>query len=59
MVGAITKVLTFVVVVILILLLINLVGDFVARELPEAGDTLSDVFQALWNAFQRIIHPYR
>lgn len=59
MAGAITKVLTFVIVVILVLIIINLVGDYVARQLPEAGDTVSDILQALWNAIQKIIHPYR
>ncbi len=57
MVDSIMKVLTFFVIVILVLLLINLVGEYIAGLLPEAGQTISNILHSLWAGFQKIIHP--
>ena len=54
MVDAVVKVLTFFVVLILILLILNLAGDYIAAQIPEAVEAIGNIFQALWNALRRI-----
>ncbi|HEY6425146.1 MAG TPA: hypothetical protein VIY28_18275 [Pseudonocardiaceae bacterium] len=50
------KVLTFFVVVILVLLLLQLVGNYIAMALPQAGQIISNIFQGAWDGIQSIIH---
>lgn len=57
MVDAVVKVLTFFVVLILILLILNSVGDYIAAQIPEAAEVTRRIFQALWNGLQRIAQP--
>lgn len=57
MVDSIVKVLTFVIIVILVILLLNLVGPWIADALPDAGGTIRDIFQGAWNGIQKIIQP--
>lgn len=57
MADAIVKVLTFFVVLILVLLILNLVGDYIAAQIPQAAEVTRHIVQALWNACQRIFQP--
>ena len=61
MVKSIEKVLTFFVVVILILLLVDLLGGFIASSVPEASSNLGDILRSTWRGFQDLVHyhPYR
>lgn len=56
MVKSIEKVLTFFVVLILILLLIQLLGGFIANSVEPAGTQVSRILQNLWDGIQRIAH---
>jgi hypothetical protein len=56
MVKAIEKVLTFFVVLILILLLIQLLGGFIASSVEPAGTQVGRILQNLWDGIQNIAH---
>lgn len=56
MVKSIEKVFTFFIVLILVLLLINLVGGFIAGSVPEASNKLSDILHNAWVGIQNIAH---
>jgi hypothetical protein len=56
MVKSIEKVLTFFVVLILILLLIELLGPFIATSVEPASDKVSEIFHNLWAGIQNIAH---
>jgi hypothetical protein len=57
MVDSIMKVLTFVVVVILVLLLLDLVGPWIGDELAPAGGQIRHIFEGAWDGIQKIIQP--
>ncbi|HEX5348302.1 MAG TPA: hypothetical protein VFW64_14545 [Pseudonocardiaceae bacterium] len=57
MVDAVMKVLTFFVVLILILLILNLAGDYIAAQIPQAAEVTRRIVQALWNGLQRAAQP--
>ena len=57
MTDAVVKVLTFFVVLILILLILNTVGDYIATQIPEAAEVTRRIFQSLWTGLQRIAQP--
>jgi hypothetical protein len=57
MVDSVVKVLTFFMIVILILLLLNTVGDYVAAQIPEAAGAIRHILQEIWDALQRIVQP--
>lgn len=52
MVKSIEKVLTFFVVLILILLLLNLLGPFIADSVEPAADKLGDILRQTWDGIQ-------
>ncbi len=56
MVKSIEKVLTFFVVLILILLLIQLLGGFIANSVEPAGTQVGRILQNMWDGIQRIAH---
>ncbi|MGH3832748.1 MAG: hypothetical protein ACRDRS_20300 [Pseudonocardiaceae bacterium] len=56
MVKAIEKVFTFFVVLILILLLLDLLGPFIANSVPGASDRLHDIMYNIWCGFQNLVH---
>jgi hypothetical protein len=56
MVKAIEKVLTFFVVLILILLLIQLLGGFIANSVEPAGSQVGRILQNMWDGIQNIAH---
>jgi hypothetical protein len=60
MVRAIEKVFTFFVVLILILLLLDLLGGFIANSVPEASDRLGEIIRTVWQGFENLVHyhPY-
>jgi hypothetical protein len=59
MVDAAVKVLTFFLVVILILILLNTLGDYIAAQIPNAAWALRRIIEALWNALQDITQHYQ
>ena len=59
MVDAAVKVLTFFLVVILILLLLNWLGGFIAEQIPNAASVLHRIIQSLWNAGQSVTQHYQ
>ena len=54
MVKSIEKVLTFFVVLILILLLLNLLGPFIADSIEPAANKLGDILRQLWDGAQNL-----
>lgn len=60
MVKSIEKVLTFFVILILILLLLDLLGGFIANSVPEASDKLGEILRNTWYGFENLVHyhPY-
>lgn len=54
MVKSIEKVLTFFVVLILILLLIQLLGGFIANSVEPAGSQVGRILQNMWDGIQKI-----
>jgi hypothetical protein len=60
MVKSIEKVFTFFVVLILILLLLDLLGGFIANSVPQATTNLGDILSSIWRGFEKIVHyrPY-
>jgi hypothetical protein len=60
MVKSIEKVCTFFVVIVLVLLLIDLLGGFIANSVPEASDRLGEILHNIWYGFQNLVHyhPY-
>jgi len=60
MVKSIEKVLTFFVVLILILLLLDLLGGFIANSVPDASTNLGNILTSIWRGFERLVHyhPY-
>lgn len=58
MVDAVVKVLTFFVVVILVLVLLNTLGGFIAVEIPNAALALRRIIESLWNAAQDATQHY-
>jgi predicted PurR-regulated permease PerM len=59
MVDAAVKVLTFFLVLILILIILNTVGDYIATQIPNAASVLRRILDALWKALQNITQPYQ
>lgn len=55
MVKAIEKVFTFFVVLILILLLLDLLGGFIAGSVPEASDRLREIMYNMWYGFEHVV----
>jgi hypothetical protein len=56
MVKSIEKVFTFFVVLILILLLLDLLGPFIANTVPEASARVSEILHNTWVGIQNIAH---
>ncbi len=56
MVKAIEKVCTFFIVIVLILLLMDLLGGFIASSVPEATDRFSDILRNIWYGFENLVH---
>jgi len=56
MVKSIEKVLTFFVVLILILLLIELLGGFIADSVEPAASKVSEILGNMWDGIQNIAH---
>lgn len=56
MVKSIEKVLTFFVVLILILLLIELLGGFIAESVEPAASKISQILSNIWDGIQNIAH---
>jgi len=56
MVKSIEKVLSFFVVLILILLLLDLLGGFIANSVPEAANRLGEILRNIWYGFENIVH---
>lgn len=54
MVKSIEKVLTFFVVLILILLLLNLLGPFIADSIQPAANKLGDILSRMWDGLQNL-----
>jgi len=54
MVKSIEKVLTFFVVLILILLLLNLLGPFIADSIEPAANKLGDILRQAWDGLQNL-----
>jgi hypothetical protein len=54
MVKSIEKVFTFFVVLILIIVLLNLLGNFIANSMPGAWDKLGAILNQAWNGVQGI-----
>jgi len=59
MVDAVLKVLTFFLVVILILILLNVLGGFIAGQIPNAAWGLRRILESLWNAVQNVTQHYQ
>lgn len=55
MVDSLAKVLTFFVVVVLVILLLNLGGDYVTAHIPAASGVIRQTLEEIWNALQRIV----
>ncbi|MGH3717906.1 MAG: hypothetical protein ACRDRI_03515 [Pseudonocardiaceae bacterium] len=47
---------TFFVVLILILLLLDLLGGFIADSVPEASGKVGEILRNIWWGFQNIVH---
>jgi hypothetical protein len=60
MVRSIEKVFTFFIVIILILLILDLVGGFIAGSVPEAANRVGEILHNTWYGFENIVHyhPY-
>ncbi len=56
MVKSIEKVFTFFVVLILILLLIDLLGGFIATSVEPASTRISEILHNMWIGVQNIAH---
>lgn len=56
MVKSIEKVFTFFVVLILILLLIDLLGGFIATSVEPASNRISEILHNMWIGVQNIAH---
>jgi hypothetical protein len=54
MVKSIERVLTFFVVLILILLLLNLLGPFIADSIEPAANRLGDILRQAWDGLQNL-----
>lgn len=54
MVKSIEKVLTFFVVLILVLLLIELLGGFIAESVEPASGKISEILRNIWDGIQNI-----
>jgi hypothetical protein len=59
MVKSIEKVLTFFVVLILILLLLDLLGGFIAESVQPASDKLGEILRNIWYGFEHLVHYHR
>jgi hypothetical protein len=56
MVKSIEKVFTFFVVLVLILLLIELLGGFIANSVEPVSNRLSEIIHNIWVGIQNIAH---
>ncbi|HET9256496.1 MAG TPA: hypothetical protein VFO16_15040 [Pseudonocardiaceae bacterium] len=56
MVKSIEKVLTFFVVLVLILLLIQLLGPYIYDAIEPAGNQVAGIIEKLWNGIRSIAH---
>jgi len=56
MIRAIENVLTFFIVIVLIILLLNSLGPFIANSIQPASERLSDILQNTWIGVQHIAH---
>jgi len=54
MVKGIEKVLTFFVVIVLVLLLLNLLGPFISDSIQPAIDKVDDIVHNAWNGLQHL-----
>ena len=54
MIRAIENVLTFFIVIVLIILLLNSLGPFIANSIQPASERLSDILQNTWIGVQHI-----
>jgi hypothetical protein len=59
MVDAVVKVLTFFVVVILVLILLNTLGGFIATQIPNAALAVRRIIESLWNSAQGVAYHYQ
>lgn len=55
MADSVVKVLTFFVVAILFILVLNLIGDHIAANIPGAFWAIGHMLQAIWNALRDIV----
>jgi hypothetical protein len=58
MITAISKTLTFVVVLMLIILLVPLVGPFFVRDMPQFAEAVGQILGAIWDGFLRVLHNF-
>jgi predicted PurR-regulated permease PerM len=56
MVRTAERVLTFFIVIVLIILLLNLLGPFIANSIQPASERLSDILHNTWIGVQHIAH---
>lgn len=56
MVRSIEKVLTFFVVIILLLVLLGVLGPFIARSIEPASVGVSDIVHNIWTGLKNLIH---
>jgi len=56
MVKSIEKVLTFFVVIILLLVLLGMLGPFIANSLQPASIGVSEIIHNAWNGIIHIVH---
>lgn len=59
MVKSIEKVCTFFIVIVLFLLLLQLLGGFIASSMPEASDRISEILHSIWLGFQNLVHYHQ
>jgi hypothetical protein len=59
MVDAVVKVLTFFVVVILVLILLDTLGGFIATQIPNAALAVRRIIKSLWNSAQGVAHHHQ
>ena len=57
MVRAIERLLTFFVVIVLFILLLQLLGGFIAKSVPDVSLYLRDILHSIWFGFVNITHP--
>jgi hypothetical protein len=57
MVKSIEKVLTFFIVIILFLILVNVLGPFIASSIPPATEQVGNIVRSTWSGVKHLVPP--